>query len=351
MKSIVSLKTYVDNLSEKKKELFHKIFSVSEDTGFLTIPKEMKKWVISTFGSVKIVEKQKIIRVDNNITCETALFNELRAMRPLDIKKDYDTQQLIKEKKGGDFCNPKTRTACDVFGRIKGKWCITGSNIAKYESMHGLIIFNEHNPLKFSSVDIKDYLETANKWIRKVNKNDSERNYPYVMWNCLWKAGGSIVHGHMQMVVGKKKHYGSIERLRRLAEGYNDVFKTDYYEDLFQAHKMLGLGFEKKNVRIMAHLTPAKEKEVLIISNEKNISEAIYKVLKAYLKMGVESFNVGLYLQPLDKSWEMPVIARIVDRGKLSSKSTDIAGMELFAGASVISSDPYIVLEKVKKEF
>ncbi|MFH1771016.1 MAG: hypothetical protein ABH828_05690 [archaeon] len=355
MKSILSLSKYVKMLPKKKREVFLRLYSVSEDYGELKIPKEMKPWVEKTFGSVKGVEKHKIIRTDNNITSESSLFNELRTKRPLDSNNNNNNtniNKIIKEHENGPFCKPLTGTPEDTFGRIKGKYSITSSNVAKYDALHGLIIFKEHNPLKFTSENIKDYLTTAQKWINKAHKANPEKNFPYIMWNCLWKAGSSIVHGHFQLLLGKNKHYGDIERLRRFASGYSIVFNSDYFNDFYHAHESIGLGFEKKNSKIIAHLTPKKEKEVIIISMRLNdVSEALYRVLKAYRKMGVESFNMGIYLQPLDKSWEMPVITRIVDRGSLSNNVVDIGGMEMFAGTSIIGSDPYKVIEKVKKEF
>lgn len=352
MKSILSLAKYVKMLPKKKREIFLRLYSVSEDYGEMKIPKEMKPWVKKTFGSVKNVEKHKIIRVDNNITSESSLFNELRAKRPFDSNSNTDTKKIIKEHENGPFCKPLTGTPEDTFGRIKGKYSITSSNVAKYDSLHGLIIFKEHNPLKFTAADIRNYLETAQKWINKANKVHPENKFPFIMWNCLWKAGSSIVHGHFQLLLGKNKHYGDIERLRRFASGYSIVFNSDYFKDFYDAHRFVELAFEKKNNKIIAHLTPKKEKEAIIISkNLNNVSEALYRVLKAYKKMGVESFNMGIYMQPLDKSWEMPVIVRLVDRGSLSNNVADIGGMEMFAGTSVISSDPYKVIEKVKKEF
>jgi len=352
MKSILSLSKYVKNLSKKDKDLFSRIYTVTEDVGALKIPKEMKEWVVSRFGSVRAVENQKIVRVDNNVTCESALFNELRAMRPIEANNNENTQKFIKEKIGGDFCNPNTRTAEDTFGRVNGSRSVTGSNIAKYDALHGLVIFKEHNPLKFSLSDVKDYLEIAEKWIKKGYKKYPERKYPYIMWNCLWKAAASIAHGHMQIVLAKNRHYGGIERLRRFAEGYSKVFKSDYYDDIYRVHKSVGLAFEKKNNIVLTYLTPVKEKETIIISKSiKNCSEAIYRALKAYLGIGVESFNIGIYLQPLDNSWNMPVIARLVDRGSLSNNTVDIGGMEIFAGSNVIASDPYKVFDRVKEEF
>ncbi|MFH1589491.1 MAG: hypothetical protein ABIB43_02910 [archaeon] len=352
MRSILSLSEYVKRLPKKKREIFLRLFSISDSIGKSVVPEEMKPWITKTFGSVKAVETQKIVRIDNNITCVTALFNELRAKRPIDAKNKSNAKEVIKENKGKDFCNPLTHTTEDYFGRIKGKKSITASNVAKYGAFHGVIIFKEHDPLKFNAADVKDHLETAEKWIEKVHEKHPLRIYPFILWNCLWKAGASIVHGHMQVLIGRSKHYGEIERLRRFASGYGRVYGSDYFKDLYESHKSVGLGFEQKNNRIMAHLTPRKEKEVIIMAKTlNNASEALYKALNAYRKMGVESFNVGIYLQPLDGSWKMPVIIRIVDRGSLANNTTDIAGMELFAGASVVASDPYKVIEKIKKEF
>jgi len=38
-----------------------------------------------------------------------------------------------------------------------------------------------------------------------------------------------------------------------------------------------------------------------------------------------------------------------VDRGNVETKTADIGGMELYAGTSVVSSDPFVLMEKLKK--
>ncbi|MAG38798.1 hypothetical protein CMO90_01810 [Candidatus Woesearchaeota archaeon] len=352
MKNILSLLDYVHSLSKTDKELFSRIYSVSGDLGLLKVPKDIQPWVSSKFGSVEVVESQKIIRVDNRITFESSLFNQLRAKRPIDTNNKTDVESLIKKTENDPFCKPLTNTPRDSFGRVKGKQSISASNIAKYDSHHGLIIFKEHNPLKFSLSSIKDYLETAQKWINKVYKLNPERKFPFIMWNCLWKSGASIIHGHMQTVMAKEKHYGNIEKLKMFSDVYTDLFKADYFNDLFKCHEIIGLGFKKGKNKVLAHLTPIKDKETIIIAKELNdSSKTIYKVLKAYMKMGVRSFNVGIYLNPLDNSWKFPVIIRIVDRGNLSDNTTDFGGMEVFAGTSIISSDPFKIINNIKKEF
>ncbi|MBU0666650.1 MAG: hypothetical protein KKC26_04775 [Nanoarchaeota archaeon] len=352
MKNITNISEYVKKLSKEKKEVFSRIFELTTSIGRMKIPTEMKSWVISQFGSLEAVQKQKIVRIDNKLTFETSLYNELRTKIPADVQHTSEVKKIIEEKRGGPFCNPKTQTPEDTFGRIEGKASITASNVAKYDAEHGLIIFKEHNPLHFKPKEIKDYLDVAEKWIKKVHEKNSQNKYPYILWNCLWKAGASLIHGHMQVLVGKKRHYSEIELLKFASSFYKELYNSDYFEDFYEVHKALGLGFEHGKNKIMVNLTAKKEKEVIIMGqNLLECSEAIYRVLQAYFNMNVESFNMGVYLPPMDNSWSLPLIIRLVDRGSLSKNTTDIGGMELFARSSIILSDPYKVLLKIKKEF
>ena len=337
---ITDIDKLIKELPKEKKKLFNKIFKVVVTKGKLNPPKEMYSWIKQNFESIKNVKTQKIVRIDNIITNEGTLFNCLRSMRPIQTAKE--TPDLSKK---DPFCNPLTLTPEDTFGRIKGKHCVTASNIAKYDGLHGLIIFNRHNPLKFNKEEVEDYIDASLNWFKAGNKHDKKAVYPFLMWNCLWRSGASIVHGHMQVNLTKKRHYNKIEFLRKAAKKY----KGNYFDDLFEIHKQIGLGFNYKNVKVMANLTPIKEKEVVLISNEMSddLKETIYKTLKCFVdELGVRSFNLAVLMRPLIKikGWEeFPIIARIVERGDLNAKTTDIGGMELYAGNNVVSSDPFKV--------
>jgi glucose-1-phosphate adenylyltransferase len=107
--------------------------------------------------------------------------------------------------------------------------------------------------------------------------------------------------------------------------------------------------------RVLASLTPVKEKEVLLISDalDDDLKGALYRVLRCYIdRLGVRSFNVALYLPPLapaPEDWSgFPAILRVVDRGDPLNRTADIGAMELYA-ASVISSDPFRVVEALAK--
>jgi hypothetical protein len=243
--------------------------------------------------------------------------------------------------------------------------------VAKYDGLHGLIIFKSHNPLEFSEKELQDYFNAAMKWFDKAYESNNNAVYPFLLWNCLWRAGASIVHGHFQLVLGEGTHYAQAEHYNKVRKEYAQNFGSDYFSDLYRIHELLELGLEKKKTKVYASITPQKDKEITIVAEkmDKGFVSAIYKVANCLVKeLGVNSFNLAIIFPPLAKAikranpanngvnnsadlaeWKgFPVIARIVNRGALNTKTSDIAGMELYARSNVIETDPYKVFEKIK---
>jgi hypothetical protein len=333
---ITELDKIVELLSNDAQELFKRFYSFEISTGRQKVPEEMENWVRERFGSVERVENQQIVSIKNKFTGEHSLFNRLRADRPVEAKSNIKIVEL--EEKGNClFCNPEKQTPSDVFGRIKGRYCITASNIAKYDSFHSLIIFKEHNPLKIKREWIEEYLRTGERWFDEVAKYEEEKELQkFFLWNCLWRSGASIIHGHIQLTASRMR-YGKLEVMENVAAGYNKEFNSSYIVDLYNIHKSLGLASENKREKILFYLTPVKEKEIFVISKARKsdeMADTIYKLLKCYLDLGVRSFNLAIF------QLEDYHIARLVDRGSLEDRNSDIGAMELYT-ASVISSDPF----------
>ena len=345
---ITDLPSKVKALPRGKKELFNRMFWVDMGIGTLVPPKEMVGWLKKAFPHVN-VKKQRIVRVMNRLLLESTLFNELRTLRPMS-KSKVDISVEIAKSKGGPFCKPLKGTPADSFGRVRGKYCVTCSNVARYEGLHGVTIFKNHDPWELDEEKVYDYFSTALAWTEKAKRTHRDAEYPLVMWNCLWKAGASLVHGHMQMVVSRKMHLPSALLFERVAEEYGMNVGNDFYEDWYLAHQAVGLDLSKK-VRAFVNLTPKKEKEVVIVAKQfsRSLSKAIYAVIQGYKKLGVESFNM-MMLVPSKKK-EIPFIIRLVDRGKLAQKTTDVGVMELYANASVVGSDPFTVRRVLKTYF
>lgn len=355
--SVVNLEALVADLPGNRRQLFERLFRIASTTGRLQAPPSMHKWIEGLFGSVAAVEHQKIVKVTNRVTLEESLYNELRARRPIETREAGKLTQVIEEARGGPFSRPLEGTPEDVFGRIKGQYCITASNVAKYDGFHGVVVFDEFNPLTFSQDQVVDYLDTSRKWIEAAHASDPGAVYPFIMWNCLWKSGASIVHGHFQVTLGRGTHYGKIDGLRQQALGYRNRHGANYFDDLWAVHQSLGLGLEWSGVRIFPYLVPVKEKETLIIAPgfDESLKLAIYKTADCFVhKLGVTSFNMAVYMPPLTVTGEdwtgFPTMVRLVDRGDPLNKTADVGAMELYA-ASVVSSDPFRVADALKESF
>ncbi len=334
---ITELEDVAATLSDKEYELLMRFYEIKIFTGELKLPAEMKDWVRTRFNSVERVERQRIVSVKNRFTGEHSLFNELRAVRPKE-----GMQKVVQEVEPCRFCNPAEQTPMDSFGRIKGRYCVTASNLTKYDSYHGLVIFNEHNPQVITEDRIADYLRTGERWFESVCKDNGGDMYKFFLWNCLWRSGASIIHGHMQLTASKTR-YGKLDVFDRVVSAYSDRYGSDYLSDLCKVHGSLGLMRTSNDDRILFYITPVKEKEIVVVSTahrSDGMAHTIYKLLRFYRDMGVMSYNLAIFQSG---SYH---VARLVDRGDLDDRTSDIGAMELYA-ASVIAYDPF----KLAQEF
>lgn len=352
---ITDLPALLDGLAKQDRALARRLFDVSTATGRLAPPEGMRAWIEASFGSVEAVSEQEIVRVTNRATLEGTLFNSLRASRPLDTGVDSNLEEEISRTENDPFCTPETGTPADTFGRIRGEYSITAANVAKYDANHAVVVFDDHNPLDLTPEKVSDYVSVAMEWSRKASAESPEAVYPFLMWNCLWRAGGSIIHGHAQVALASGSHYPKVERLRRDAKAYEEEHGSDYFEDLFRVHEGLDLDVPVAGARAFASLTPVKEKELVALGEDLDgdFGRAVGSLLEMYVNvLGVSSFNVAFYAPPLSETREdwsrFPVVCRIVDRGSPQNRTSDVAAMELYA-ASVVASDPFEVARKLRK--
>lgn len=353
--TIARLDEIVAELPQERRSLFERIFRVDVTHGTLVPPPEMVPWIERQFGSTEAVVDQKIVRVTNLITLDGILFNWLRSSRPIGKTPEIDFEKELAA--GMDSLrDPYTGTPADAFGRIRGRCSVTASNIAKFDGWHGLVVFDEPHPLRWDREMLNDYLETGERWAQQAHQHDPEARYYLFLWNCLWRAGASLVHGHAQVLLGRHLHYPAVEALHRAGLIYQADFRSNYFEDLYQVHQMVGCAFERHGVRILASLTPKKEHGVMLMAPgpSRALWDTIYDVLACLRdQLHVRSFNVVVYQPPLgttEEDWAgFPVIVHIVDRGDPNSRTVDFGAMELYA-ASVISSDPFELANALRAE-
>jgi len=354
-RSLAYLEALVAALHAEDRARFERIYHLSVTYGHVVPPEAMWDWITVHFGSVEGVCRQRIVKITNRVTLEGSLFNDLRARRPVEAPPaTEDLEEVIRENVGDPFCRPEEGTPADLFGRVRGGYARTASNVAKYDGSHGVVIFDEHHPLRFTAASVADYLDTAQAWAQEALALDPEACYPFFLWNCLWRSGASVLHGHAQIALTRGMHYARVENWRQGAIRYRAAHGQDYFADLVAVHRALGLVIDQGTAVILPSLTPFKERETLIIAPgvDADLKTAVYGVLNAFVeRLRVQSFNLALYqppLQPTPESWDgFPCIVRIVDRGALRSKTADVGAMEMFA-QSVVATDPFCVFSALQ---
>ena len=356
LSKVTALPDLIAALDPGERVLAERIFDVAVTTGRLELPEGMRPWVEKSFGSLEGVREQRITKVTNRVTLEGTLFNELRASRPTQTGVDLDLGREIAETKGDPFCRPLEGTPSDVFGRIRGEHSVTASNVAKYDGFHGVVVFDDHDPLDFTPEKVSDYISVGLEWGKTALQADGEAKYFFLMWNCLWRAGGSIIHGHAQATATRGMHYPKVEHLRRSALNYEAEHGSGYFDDLYRVHDALGLSIPApEGVRAFVNLAPIKEKEIVVIGrslDDEPLKLAVARALEGLTQgLGVRSFNAAFYAPPLAPAGEdwsgFPVVVRLVDRGDPASRTSDMGAMELYA-ASVVASDPFAVASALR---
>lgn len=351
MREIGHLEQLIRALDGEARAAAGRILAVATTWGNLAAPEAMRPWIERNFGSLETVESQRIVRVTDLVTMRGSLFNDLRSRRPLEAPAVEDVRDVISRSVGDPFCDVDRLTPADPFGRVRGRHGVTAANLAKYDGHHAVLVFDDHDPLAPAGAErIRDHLDIGRRWAEQAHASDPEARYYFLLWNALWRAGGSIVHGHMQLLLARGMHYPQVEALRRAAHAYASRHRRSYFDDLWLVHDALGLGVRVGEARVMASLTPVKEREVIVLGrpgeNESVLAEGIAHVIRTLRARGMLAHNLALYVAPLagaTEDWSvMPTQARIVDRGDPADRTSDIGAMELYA-ASVISSDPFQV--------
>ncbi len=382
--TIDQLPEHVAALPPDLRALAEQLFEIVEAEGVIVPPPEMEPWLARTFGEVEATLRQRIIRVTNRWTFEGATFNPLRSRRPGSgatqvapqahaqagpLELPPELRERIAATEGDDFCDPEHRTPADSFGRVRGRHVVTAANVAKAEGWHSVAIFDRHDPLAIDSALIADLLSVAGEWAQRAHEADEAARYFFLLWNCLQRAGASLIHGHAQMTLSTTMAHARVELWRAAAARYRQETGGDYFADLAAVHAALGLAvpLATSPVTLFASLTPAKEREFVLLANPwredgeggqtlalETLAEPLAAALEVMLHtLGVRAFNVAIFGPPLPgdpraADWAgFPLVTRFVDRGNPLAPTSDIAALELF-GSSVIASDPFDVARSLR---
>ncbi|HEU4862273.1 MAG TPA: hypothetical protein VFU44_00710 [Candidatus Limnocylindria bacterium] len=356
LKGLLGLPSRLAGLEAEARARADRLLDVRVVTGRTSPPHELDGWLAQQFGSADAVREQRVVKVTNLATLEATLFAPLRARRPVDgARGRRSLADEIAATEDDPFCSPETGTPAEPFGRVRGAHMVSGANAAMADEHHAVLVFDTHDPLAFDASLVADLFSTGREWADRARAAGGEAANYMLIWNCLWRAGGSIIHGHAQALLGSGLHYAHLERFHRAAVAYRGAHDRDLVADLAELHRDLDLGVESSGVTTVAHLTPIKERELLVIGRpgmderDPAFTDAVARALIAYRdRIGVASFNLALWQAPLDGRWpEFGPMVRLVDRGDPFSRPSDIGAMELY-GTPIVGSDPYEVMAQLR---
>lgn len=370
--NVFNLPEKIKALSEKERALVNKLFEVTveekkEGCSRLVIPPKMRPFVIGSFrnggseeDAIKSIEEQGVITVQDRHIKSEAVYNPLRKKRPQPTRGESIFQRDIddpKIKEECPFCCPEDNTPLDSHvGRLRRGKAQTAPNITKFAKEHTLVL-GGHNPYEATEEEFKDQMGLLLDWANIKAQLDPDNRFARFGLNRGYKAAGSRVHDHEQGELrAGSMHFPFAERLNEVVHYYGIFGKGNFFEDLFKAHEVLGLGAQVGRAKIMSMLVPPKEHGIMLIDDEssdfKNFSmskdfiKALWEVQQFMLnEEKVREYNI--FILPRPKNPDCPeywdkyrTIAVLVDRGQSTTPNGDIGYAEL-SGTAVISYDPF----------
>lgn len=361
-RTLAQLPEIVDSLSGYDREIFTSIMKVyiqdaelRSDTMFL--------------GDFRT---QPVVKVHNLREHIVAKIGLARALKPQDSKKQESTKdgpistldKELKEKEGDAFCSEmvEEKTPLNVFGRVRGESSASGANLYAAGKFHGVLPFPSHDPrIPPTKYQFLDYLDIADRFYEAAHMADERAIYSSYGQNNLDRAGASMwFHGHAQLQQELDCHEGAIEQLLEISQIHRWKTGRDYFEDLFRAHQVVGLGMERNGVRVMPFLTPLKERHIRMVAYafDEPQRDVLFRILHHYMDkeqgFGVQAFNFSIGYRPISydgRDWGgfPAIIAEIIDRGDISKRNNDMGYSETLLRSPITTTDLYRVNEGIEK--
>jgi hypothetical protein len=328
---------------------------------------------------------QTIISITDTLAHNQTWYNSQRSLKPITFATENASTPHDPTDNGKhcDFCKWQQYTAQDCFGRAERTHAVTASNLFKYVApAQGLVLFKDHHdPLQWDFDQFKDLVDCSEEWFQKAYEQNSGNHtrdgctissslYPLFVWNCLGRAGASQFHGHAQLMLSHTPYPA-------LSHQYNTIKQhPTYWKDVVVAHESVELAInltddnDTGNITAFPSICPWKDSEIVIVNGEDNkmtnpgFQKLLYAAIRTLIdELGIYTFNVAMYnMRGIGEEEEerkggqggrregLPLVARIVGRGKLSSAASDFGGLEVFGQASIAHNDPYLVFQALKAQ-
>ena len=316
----------INNLSEKEKELFYRIFEIEIEEAQLTLPSAAQK----TFDPS--VEHQTIMLIKNKWTGESISYNAWRSKRPKPKSEDLSVLKDTRD----DFEHVHKKMPADEFGYLENDFGTTAENIAKVKKYHSLVVFKNPFSQDIGPQDIKGCFNLAETWFQKADEKTGGFKNGMVLWNSGYRSAATILHPHFQLIYPAHVS-GRSAMLEQAAHMYQKECGYSYWDDFKKIHRALGLAKNNGHAEVIIPLVQYKDDELYIFAkNIEKSTEDLGTIMYAYKKLH-ENFNMFFYRTCEN---ELP-LGFAISRGSSAQKSSDIGALELYS-FSIVESDPFM---------
>ncbi len=284
-------------------------------------------------------------------------------------------RQLVEEsEKSCLFCGEKVEKCTPRFtsdflaeGRLRIGEAVLFPNLFSLGTYHPVICLCKAHFLKLSEFDqglMADGLTAAQKFLSVVYERDASAAFAAVTANYLFPAGASLVHPHLQMIITPLP-YSYHARLIGASDNYYRKSGSSYFTDLVrdekggpryvalkgQWHWLAPFSPMGSNEFVAIHETAADFGE-LTLSDLKDLSYGISRVLTFYETLGHLSFNYAVYSVKRESSEGFRCFMKIISRQNLyPNYRNDDYFLQKLLQAELIITPPEELAARLKKYF
>lgn len=244
---------------------------------------------------------------------------------------EYDIEPAVSDDDGCFFCpgtvEDATPTYPDWFGTDRGTRgeAVSFPNLNPYGSYSNVVVLTETHfqPIEeFTLQQFVDGFALALDFIIAVREHDEAITGASINMNFLRPAGSTIVHPHLQTLLGDARTTEQrrlLEASRRYQRDNDDVYWQDLVDAETDGDRWIAT---TADVDWLAPFAPRHHRNVLGVLDEtgipdpdsrvvRGVAEGVRNVLESYADIGLNAFNLALHIP---NSEAMPPVVTIVAR-------------------------------------
>lgn len=291
--------------------------------------------------------------------------------KPLPISKDPEfMEEVERQREWCPFCPERIEEAVTKDpilpdGRLRKGDAIIFPNISPYAKYSMVVVLSKDHfvPIDgFRKELLLDGLILSREYLSRVLERDDNVRFASINMSYLKSAGSSLVHPHMQLLIGEvpsRYHEILIERSRK----YKEERGSDYWQDLIDLEKrdcerLIG---ETKKTTWIAPFAPRGFLNILGICEERNIllstdqlegiAQGLERILRAYAELGFNAFNFTIFLPERGED-SIPAIVDVVARSPFDKFYwCEVFFIQYLHEDRLVDKAPEIYAEEIRRRF